>query len=255
MADCRSNTDYRLSHLDEGKGESYDKAFSEKSYRKFIWNWEKQVLHRIIEKFYGGNKEIDYLDFACGTGRIISFMENYVSKSIGVDVSESMLRKGRKKVSKSKLILSDITIKNILIEERYDLITSFRFFLNAQAKLRENVLKELSLLLKKKGCFVFNIHMNNTCILSIMTRLYMKVRSIDSSNFKTISITDINKALSQNGFEVVDIYHKGIIPIKNENTKFPIGILNILEKPFSLIPFFRYFSRYVIFVCRNSSEL
>jgi len=247
----QNDNDYRLSHLEDGKGKSYSRSFIDNSYRVFIWKWEKYILKKQINRFKKNKKKINYLDFACGTGRIISFLENYAENSIGIDVSESMLKVGRTNVKKSKLIKADITHKNTLINEKFNLITSFRFFLNAQPELREKVLKEISVLLAKDGFFIFNIHMNNKCILANLIKLYLKLRNKDTSDFNTLSISEMKNNLDKVGLKIIDVYYKGIIPIYNENTKFPIWLLDILEL-FSSIPPFKYFSRHIVIVCSHS---
>ena len=83
--------DYRKSHTAPGKGMSYEKSFNEHSYRKYVSSWEKKILENLVNKCFQGDLKIRYLDFACGTGRIIGYMEDLVDTSIGVDISDSML--------------------------------------------------------------------------------------------------------------------------------------------------------------------
>ena len=65
---------YRNSHQNEGKGESYHKSFKELPYRSLIWHIEKNYLTKILSKFFIKETQINHLDFACGTGRIIAHL-------------------------------------------------------------------------------------------------------------------------------------------------------------------------------------
>lgn len=242
--------DYRKSHTSPGKGTSYDQTFLNMNYRKFIWSWEKSVLNEIIEKYLVDNKSIKYLDFACGTGRIINFLEDYMVESIGVDVSDSMCGVALKKAKKSKIIKVDLTHENIFNDNHFDLITAFRFFLNAQKELREEVLIILSKILKDDGYIVFNIHMNKHSFYARLISFIKKLRRLNF-NYNTISINETYQMVEKSGFEVVETYHFALVPIINDNTKVPIWFINPFEKFFSKIPFLKYFSRYVIFICRH----
>ena len=90
--------DYRESHKAEGKGVQYSQEFVNKRYRNFLWKKEQHFLLKIVA---GISSKEKYLDFVCGTGRIISFLENNFTKSFGVDVSTSMLVVAEKSVKKS----------------------------------------------------------------------------------------------------------------------------------------------------------
>lgn len=63
---------YRESHI--GKGLDDGQRFSENQYRAFMWALERQVLRSILHKHFSTHKPT-VLDFACGTGRIMLFLE------------------------------------------------------------------------------------------------------------------------------------------------------------------------------------
>ena len=66
-----------------------------------------------------------YLDFACGTGRLLSFLENNFAASTGVDISKDMLNIAEKYRKKSELICGDITREHLLDGRKYDIFTAF----------------------------------------------------------------------------------------------------------------------------------
>jgi len=247
----QDNIDYRNSHTSPDKPIPYDKSFTDRPYRKYIWSLEKKVLNEIVEKYLVNNNNIKYLDFACGTGRIICFLEKYASESIGVDVSETMLEVGFKKVKKSKLIKVDLTKNNIFEGEYFDLITAFRFFKNAQHELREQTMKVLSWILKEDGCLVFNVHMNHSSIAACMVRFYYWLIGKDRNSFNTLKVNDVFQMVRKSGLEIVAMYHIGIFPIVRENTKIPIWLIDIIDTLAYKIPFIRFLSTYVIYVCKH----
>lgn len=246
--------DYRYSHTAPDKGIDYETTFSIFNYRKYIWDWEKEILKKISFKYFSNKNDIKYLDFACGTGRIISFLEKDMSESIGVDISDSMINIARTNVKNSKIIKVDLTKDNIFKENYFDLITSFRFFLNAQPELREEALNVLSKILKDEGYFVFNIHLNKTSIYSRIIHLIRKIAHLDYE-IKSMSIEQASQMVEKAGLEIMTTFHFAVFPILKENTKIPISAIDPFEKFISKVPFLRYFSRYIIFVCKHKKEI
>jgi len=81
-----SSKDYRDSHTALGYGEGYHETFKTHAYRRYIWKLERCILRKIVkDQFKGGIR--NHLDFACGTGRVLFYMEKYCDKSTGVDIT------------------------------------------------------------------------------------------------------------------------------------------------------------------------
>ena len=244
--------DYRVSHTAGNKGKTYDESFSVSDYRQFISEWENKVLNKIVAK-YVIRKE-NYLDFACGTGRITKLIEQYFVNSFGVDISETMLKEARKKVLKAKIIQQDITSNNPFLKDQMDLITSFRFFLNAEQTLRSEVLTQLNIILKQNGHLVFNIHNNRTFISNTIDKFVITKKKIGGNNFQpqnSISIREIRQLLKKHDFEIVRMYHRAVIPLKGETSKFKISKYSKIEDFFSNISLLRNISKNIIFVCKK----
>jgi ubiquinone/menaquinone biosynthesis C-methylase UbiE len=125
------SNDYRDSHKGTGKGASYNKSFREFPFRSVLWEMEQQFLLRIVENFTE-NTDVNHLDFACGTGRIVGFLADHVKSSVGIDLSDSMLAIAQKELPNTELIKADITTSDVLNDRTFNLITAFRFFSNAQ---------------------------------------------------------------------------------------------------------------------------
>src|SRR5207249_2994067 len=113
------------------KAADYEQFYRQGTSDEAIWGIERDFLAGLIRRQKSRWGNCSYLDFACGTGRVISFVEALVSSSLGIDTSEEMLRVAAKKVQRSELLCIDIT-ERVDLEGTYDLITAFRFFLNAE---------------------------------------------------------------------------------------------------------------------------
>jgi SAM-dependent methyltransferase len=145
-----------MSDAQEGYSEKFREATAAAEYEGFyiagtadhaIWTHERKILTDLLARHRKKWPACDYLDFACGTGRVIEFMERRVTTSRGIDISPEMLRLAAPKLQRSELICSDIT-RSDAPEGKYDLITAFRFFLNAEPSLRVAVIKALAARLK-----------------------------------------------------------------------------------------------------------
>ena len=158
------NTDktYRQQFAKASKAEEYDSVqYDDRSYSEVLWRVEQDQLSRIVEDFRRTHNSIHYLDFAAGTGRIVAFMEDKVDHATGIEISEGMVERAQQKLAKSTMICTDITAEDAEIEGQYDLITTFRFILNAEPGLRRAGIEALVKRLRDDtSLLVFNNHSN-----------------------------------------------------------------------------------------------
>jgi ubiquinone/menaquinone biosynthesis C-methylase UbiE len=197
---------YTESHKEKGKGAGYDEHYSTDRWRRFLWSQEQRALKNIIDTFFKGQK-VHLLDFACGTGRICKFFEPYVETVTGVDVSESMLEIARQKLAKAQVLHADITRETVLNGRKFNLITAFRFFLNAEPQLREAALKALVPLLADDGYLVFNNHRNSTAPLV----RFKYERAHNQRNL--MSMQETNDLMQKFGLKIVKLYPIGFLPL------------------------------------------
>lgn len=236
---------YTDSHKKNGKGESYDEHYAADHWHKFLWSREQLVLTNIVDDFFKG-RDIHLLDFACGTGRIVGFLENRVATAVGVDVSESMLEIARQKLTRTELIQADITKQNVLHGRKFNLITAFRFFLNAEPELRRSTLKVLVALLDKDGCFVFNNHRNQT---SPLVR-FKYDRCHRKRNF--MSMEETRNFVHEAGLEIAKIYPVGFLPL--HKLKLPHILNNAVDRIATKFTCLQNYSESPIMICKHSSS-
>lgn len=152
--------EYReYSNVHVGAGERYHRRFAKQPGRALMWELEQTALERIVAE----RAPASILDFACGTGRISSFLEGRFPHTPiwGIDIAESMLELARQGARRTEYLqMSSAEAITHFGEKRFDLVVAFRFFANAEPSLRESVAADLVRLVSDSGCIVLNNHRN-----------------------------------------------------------------------------------------------
>ncbi len=241
---------YRESHLH--KGIDYHETFSSIPYRSMVWDLEQRLLSRIVLDYFADDTP-RYLDFACGTGRILAFLAPYCRSALGVDLSTSMLDVARRVAAGIDVIEADITKDDHLRGREFDLITVFRFFPNAEGELREEALGALVRHLSSGGILVFNNHKNSG---SVRSRLgAAKRRALGGvarvRDRRTMSDLDARTLVCGAGLRVDRVYHLGVLPIADHMTWLPRDAMTSIESWLSRIAFLAPMAQNLIYVCRR----
>lgn len=202
------NASYVHSHTRPGKGASYDEAYRTDPWHQYLWSREQQHLRYIIREYFP-NDAPDYLDFACGTGRITAVLEPLVKTSTGIDVSEAMLEMARQKLQRTELVRDNLLENDVFTGRRFNLITAFRFFVNAEPELRRGVMAVLERHLAADGIFVFNNHQNADAFYSKVTNAYGRMKRRKLRN--TLSIKQCAELLDAVGCRIVEVLPVGLI--------------------------------------------
>ena len=205
---------YLDSHKAPEKGLSYDRAYATDPLLRYLWGREQAVLDSILAELYA-KTPVDLLDFACGTGRVAGALEDQVRSATGVDVSESMLDVARAKLQRTELINANLLDEPVLQGRRFNLITAFRFFVNAEPDLRRGALRALEPLLTQDGHFVFNNHHNAGAIYSRLARAHHRLRR--RPPHVTLSLDECEKLLAEVGLEFERVYPVGLLHIPHVN--------------------------------------
>lgn len=189
---------YRESHLQ--KGESYDQDIATDPFDGYIAKRQHESLRRLIRSMYPAG--IDRaLDFACGTGRITEVLEESAREIVGLDISPSMLAKARHRCKKTTFVEGDITSPEFSssphFDRPFDLITSFRFFGNAEPELRLSVLERLARLLSPNGRLIINNHRNPWAI-----RPLLRERLAGARFEPRLEYPFLRDALARNGLRI-----------------------------------------------------
>jgi SAM-dependent methyltransferase len=185
--------DYRHSHLD--RGGDYDAAIAASPWDDYLARAEARhlddLLRSILPRSIGRS-----LDFACGTGRITRHVEPYVFESWGVDVSDSMLERARRRCTRTEFRRIDLT-RSALDAGRFDLVTAFRYFGNAEEEARREALLAINRLLGLGGWLVLDNHRNPNALARRLRYATAGARDMDLTHGKLRSL------LAAAGFRIV----------------------------------------------------
>jgi SAM-dependent methyltransferase len=225
------HTNYRESHV--GKGREYHEKFVRGPYRSVIWEVEQAALLAILSRYQSaGSGPIRLLDFACGTGRILQLFESRVETSVGVDVSKSMLEVAESHLSRSELLNVDLTRETALSGRRFELITAFRFFPNAEPQLRDDVMRELVGLLADNGVMVFNNHLRCTGSRMRLRRFLRRAIGRGSDrDLHCMSDAEVDSLAGRFGLCVVELHSLAVLPVlKEKRPRIPKRLIEWIER-------------------------
>jgi SAM-dependent methyltransferase len=151
------------------------------------------------------------LDFACGTGRVLGYLESRVPVTFGVDISAEMVELARPRCGRSRFYLQDVLQPpRADLPADLDLITAFRFFLNAEPELRRAALRFMHGRLRPTGALVANFHLNP---LSLRGR-YLRARWHGRRREPMLSPADVERLLAAERFEPVAWYGYEYLPYR-----------------------------------------
>ena len=245
--------DYRSSHF--GEGEDYHRKFCENRYRAIIWQLEQHVLLDVVERHCRPISTARLLDFACGTGRVLSVLEDRVGESVGVDVAPSMLRVAEPLLCRSRLLCCDITRAADLDAERFDVITAFRFFPNAEPSLREEAMAKLATLLAPRGVLVVNNHLRCGSLSHALRRGLSRIGLLNSKR-DTHCMTDAEAVglATRHGLVLAEEHHLGLLPVlKERRPLLPDRLIRRAERVAARIDFLAPLASHKIYVLRHAS--
>jgi SAM-dependent methyltransferase len=244
-------TDSYLKKKEKGKG--YDTKIGS-TFELFLWDLEKIFLKEIIEEFFPGKKdEIKYLDFACGTGRIIAYFKNGlgIKNSVGLDTSRPMLDEAKKK-TEAQFICGNINEdKSLLVPRYFDVITAFRLFLNLEKENREPVLNELKQYLKDDGLLIINNHINRYSLIGF--QFWIRRLLGNTSIIHNATEKEFKEMLNRSGFDVIKVCKFAFFPGRKKIIILPKKYLKRVELFISKIPVIRNLCLSQIYVCRKNA--
>lgn len=240
-ASNRTRDGYRSSHL--GKGTAYHAEFLGNPRRALMWALERKILDVIVKGHFGA-RPFTHLDFACGTGRVIAYLESRASESVGVDLSPSMLEVAKGLVNGATLIEADLTREDPMPSRRFDLVTVFRFFPNAESILRDEALAALVSRLSPGGCLVFNNH----CHTGGLNRRLVRLLRGSSLKLNDMSWQECAALIERHGLRIVSVHHAGVMPDYETRLLRPRWLVALLERAARRLPLARI-AENLVFVC------
>jgi len=206
---------YRDSHLGAAKAQSYDEDLWDAQAAKGLdWLVEQCLLDGILRSARSGRSLAPQsaADFACGTGRVLEFLGRHFPAPVGLDISPDMLALARVRCPDAQLIQGDVTTTPGLAAGPFDLITAFRFFLNAEPSLRRDALAWMRACLRPDGLVVANFHLNPA---SLRGR-YLRLRMASAEPLPMMGIEEACRLFTDNGFTVCRIIGYSYLPYRRD---------------------------------------
>lgn len=201
--------DYRQSHRGAALAGSYHDDFTARLPGRY-WSTVEQplmasLLAEVLPRPLAG---LRHLDVASGSGRVLAYVQPQAAGSTAVDISEAMLAHARAAVPDADFVVDDAATMDL--GQTFDLVTAFRFFLNAGPELGADVLDRIGDHLAPGGLLVANIHAQPLSSLGLWRALKRRLgRSADS----VMSIGDFDQLLRAHHFEVVADRTYGYLPL------------------------------------------
>lgn len=167
------------------------------------------------------------LDAGCGSGRLLQILEEKKIEYVGIDSSDKLLEKARKRFPGRTFIVGNITSKLPFPDACFDVIFSIAVFHHIPGKeFRDTALSELSRVLKHNGLLV----MTNCSWLYTLRYLkyivyytFLKLAGRSELDFKDIfvpwaqtgrrryfhcfTMREIKKLVTKNGFCILRAYN------------------------------------------------
>ena len=232
---------YRTSHV--GRGPDYHATFEDLPHRAMVWRLERQVLKRIASAL--PKRQLSHLDFACGTGRVIGLLAPHVARSVGLDISPTMLKVAADRVVGAEFVTGDVTVDPVLVGERFDLITAFRFFPNAEPALRLAAMRALCERLAPGGSLVFNNHLNHSSSTYALVRLLRRPLS------HMMSAREVKELVAACGLKIVAQHGLALLPLTERRMPRAASGLFYVEAALARIRPLADFGQNIIYVCKR----
>jgi SAM-dependent methyltransferase len=244
---------------ESASGEAYDRSIGN-PFELAIFALERRHLLDLFARLRGADPATRYLDFACGTGRILAVFKDRIRTIVGIDTSAGQLAAAARKVPDALLIHGNLVAEpELLGDRRFDLITAFRLLLNLEPGNRVPILRALRARLAPGGYLIADNHMNRWSALGVMALLAHRVLGMPRKPdvppgrrgiINTMSEREVRRALAQAGLEVVEVRRLFVLPGHGRAMLLPGRLLVALEAALGRVPALNRLAKNQIFVCR-----
>lgn len=168
--------------------------------RRIDWAlWEQLIAPdvRVILEEIRQTGAVDYLDFACGTGRVLAVSKNFFPNAVAIDISPEMVEYAMEQHPEVSFVVGDVTRQTDTLEGQFDCVTMFRFLLNAEPELRQHVIQRIGEHVREGGYLIGNIHLQS---LSVSGLLAWGASSIRKKQISHMSRKQTEDLLADAGF-------------------------------------------------------
>jgi SAM-dependent methyltransferase len=237
--------DYRSSHLDPTCPAQFDGHYKHGHGYVYWNNFEKPYLENLFARL-GREHPGRYLDFACGTGRIMQLAHPHFVETVGIDVADSMLDEARQRVPGATLMNVDVMTDPPDVG-RFQVISLFRFILSAEHHLRVGVLRWLRTAIDSSGVLVLNNHLNHWSVTGLRHRMRNVIHGKPGG---PPTEGEMRTLLGDAGFEIVEAYGFGVLPPWRDTPGMPTRQLLGIERVLASSRILQAHAKDRIYLCR-----
>jgi SAM-dependent methyltransferase len=245
--------DYREYHTSKEAARGYHDHYASGYYAAQWKQLEQPILRRMFEE-QRAKGATNMLDFACGQGRITLFGAEFFPNVLGVDYSPQMLEKARQAQQESSTVSATNPrfevgdVRTFTAEKPFDVITAFRFFLNAEDELRKEGIRCVCRNLGPYGVFITNVHVAATSPVAWFysaSKLARRTLGKPISPVRNaISLGHLKKLLSDEGLRVDYVHRYSLLPrLGSATDRLAESSMATIERLGRFIPGFSVFSQ------------
>jgi SAM-dependent methyltransferase len=208
----------------------YDELFESDACERVCWTVQRPILVTVLSDLRLRAPEIgnQALDFACGSGRITGAVQDAGWSVAGLDASGAMLEVARLRLPELEFCEGRLGESKadewVAARGGFQLVTSFRFFLNAPADQREAILNLLVAQLTPRGHLVLNNHGSGPSLRNLGLRVRHK------SGSTTITQRAFAEMLSTAGLHVEHQWGSQLFPRSLYGAPIVGGIVRAIER-------------------------
>ena len=252
--------DYRECHLQDNAAQGYRDVYTAGYYAAQWQQLEQPWLGRLFTELKSGGAS-RMLDIACGQGRISLLGAKYFRRVCGIDISPAMLARAQQFLANDPaLSAANVTfevgdVQTYIADELFDVVTAFRFFLNAEDNLRLDGLRCARRNIAPHGTFIANVHVAASSPLALFygvantAQRMLGKRSSDVRN--AISLGSLRKMFAAEGFRINRVHRYSLLPrVGSLTDKFAERYLAGVDRLGKLIPGLSLFSQAFV-VCAS----
>lgn len=216
-----ARTDYRTCHTGDDAARGYQRTYASGYYAAQWERLEKPLLAQLFEERQA-QRSRRMLDIACGQGRIALFGARYFDLVQGIDYSPEMLAVARERLaSEPALAERDVRfdvadVSDYTADEPFDVVTAFRFFLNAGENLRRDALHCVRRNLAPQGIFITNVHVSAGSPLGMFWSLRNAAGRLAGKPHdpvrNVIALGSFRRLFDLEGFEITRVIRYSLLP-------------------------------------------
>jgi len=175
---------YSTRFVETASAETYDREFGSGRFMENVSELEFRIVRSALGRC--SRKPFHrHLDFACGPGRAIGFVEGFAQTTVAVDVSAEMLDRARERFPTTRFVCGDVSRDPNLLDQLgpFDLVTVWRFIAPAGPGLRFAALSAIARSMNDGGFLFVNNNANRASLHGavLFLRSLVKVQRLRSS--------------------------------------------------------------------------